>query len=396
VLRAVAAINVLSSRSYVLRLRSRSTSLGTINGTLELQSLRADEALTHPGSLLALDGRIVAPYDLEQRDTEIGEHVALASQPGILNAAAQPFKLDYSKIAAVHVINGMGVTLGDSIIGLTALNAIRHAHPQVRFVVYRPELSPPYVEQIYALAAGKVAEIRRLPWPLADIPSDETRIDMGNHLFWPGFMSLPMIDFFLGALGVPPESVPSANKANRWLQMLELPHLPEAWRDQPYVLFCPTASTPIRSIPQPVRATLVSRLIERFGLPVLGFGPVDHPHYVDVADISTSTAHFLAWIRHARYVLTSDTAAVHIAAGFDVPTTAFFTTIAPELRVRDYPYCQPVTLDLPELRNVPASDREQDVARLNAAYEAAVSGELPFALQRTASIEGAATESSQP
>ena len=347
-----------------------------------MQSLRADEALTHPGSLLAPDGRIIAPYDLEQRDAEIGAHVALASQPGILNAAAQPFELDYSKIAVAHVINGVGVTLGDSIIGLTALAAIRHAHLQTRFVVYRPELSPPYVEQIYALAAGELLETRPLPWPLATIPPGDTRIDLGNHLFWPGFMSLPMIDFFLGALGVLPEHVPSANKANRWLQTLELPQLPETWRDQPYALFCPTASTPIRSIPQPVRAALVSRLFERFGLPVLGFGPVDHPHYFDIAATSTSTAHFLAWIKYARYVLTSDTAAVHIAAGFDVPTTAFFTTIEPELRVRDYPHCQPVTLNLPELRNVQASDREQDVARLNAAYETLVSGELPFALQR--------------
>ena len=369
--------------------------LDTTNGTLELQSLRADEALTHAGSLLAPDGRIIAPYDLEQRDAEIGEHDALASQPGILNAAAHPFQLDYSKIAVVHVINGMGVTLGDSIIGLTAVAAIRHAHPQVRFVVYRPELSPPYVEQLYALAADKVAGTRPLPWPLRDVSSDETRIDMGNHLFWPGFMSLPMIDFFLGALGVPPESVPSADKANRWLQMLELPRLPDAWRDRPYVLFCPTASTPIRSVPQPVRATLVGRLFERFGLPVLGFGPVDYPHYVDVAATSTSTAHFLAWIRHARYVLTSDTAAVHIAAGFDVPTTAFFTTIAPELRVRDYPHCQPVTLNLPDLRNVQASDREQDMVRLNTAYETVVRGELPFSLQRTASIEGSAKDSVQ-
>ena len=364
--------------------------LDTTNGTLELQSLRADEALTHAGSLLAPDGRIIAPYDLEQRDAEIGEHDALASQPGILNAAAHPFVLDYSTIAVAHVINGMGVTLGDSIIGLTALAAIQHAHPQVRFVIYRPELSPPYVEQLYALAAGKLAPTRSLPWPLADIPANETRIDMGNHLFWPGFMSLPMIDFFLAALGVLPESVPSAHKANRWLQTLELPRLPEPWREQPYVLFCPTASTPIRSIPQPVRRALVSRLFERFGLPVLGFGAVDHPHYVDVAATSTGTAHFLAWIRHARYVLTSDTAAVHIAAGFDVPTTAFFTTIAPELRVRDYPHCLPVTLNLPELRNVQASDREQDVARLNAAYETVVSGELPFAAGGAASLEGTA------
>jgi hypothetical protein len=351
---------------------------------LQLRQLRADDALTHPGSLLAPDGRIIAPYDLEQRDAEIGEHLALASQPGILNAAAQPFELDYSQAAVVHVINGMGVTLGDSIIGLTALDAIRQAHPQVRFVVYRPELAPSYVEQLYALAEGSVATTRALPWPLEAIARNEVRIDIGNHLFWPGFMSLPMIDFFLGALGTPPASVPSAHKTNRWLQNLPLPALPDAWRDRAYVLFCPTASTPVRSIPQPVHSALVSRLFERFGLPVLGFGAVDHPHYVDVSALSANTAHFLTWVRHARYMLTSDTAAVHIAAGFDVPTTAFFTTIAPELRVRDYPLCQPVALELPGLRNVQASERAQDMARVDAAYRLAVRGELPFAPPRTA------------
>jgi hypothetical protein len=63
--------------------------------------------------------------------------------------------------------------------------------------------------------------------------------------------------------------------------------------------------------------------------------------------------------------------------------------------VRDYPHCQPVTLNLPDLRNVQASDREQDMVRLNTAYETVVRGELPFSLQRTASIEGSAKDSVQ-
>ena len=348
------------------------------HGTIQLQSLRADEALAYPGSLLDSDGRVVAPYDLEQRDAEIGAYLALASQPGILNAAARPFELDYASLRVVHLINGMGVTLGDSIIGLTAIAALKETYPQVQFVMYRPELAPAYVEAIYALASDDLIEIRKLPWPLADIPLDETRIDIGNHLFWPHFMSMPMIDFFLTALGVDPSKVSADRKVNRWLQTLHLPLLPEVWRDCPYVLFCPTASTPVRSIPPSIRGTLVDRLFERFGLPVLGFGAVDHPHYVDVSAHSTITAHFLAWVKHARYVLTSDTAAVHIAAGFDVPATAFFTTVAPDLRVRDYALCQPVTLALPELRNVQASDRKQDLARVNAAYEQALAGELPW------------------
>ncbi|WP_259294840.1 glycosyltransferase family 9 protein [Paraburkholderia sp. DHOC27] len=342
-------------------------------------SLSADAALTHPGSLLDPHGRIIAPYDLEQRDAPIGEHFALAAQPGILSAALRPFRLDYASVRTVHVINGMGVTLGDSIIGLTAIAALKAAHPHLHFVVYRPTLAPAYVEALYALASERFIEIRRLPWPLNDIPRDEARIDIGNHLFWPDFMTAPMIDFFLASLGVDTATIADALKANRWLQSLLLPQLPEAWRDRPYVLFCPDASTPVRSIPPAVRGALVTRLYERFGLPVLGFGALDHPHYEDVTALSGNTAEFLAWVKHARYVLTSDTAAVHIAAGFDVPTTAFFTTVAPELRVRDYPLCRPLALALPALRNIQASDRAQDVARVSAAYEEAILGELPWA-----------------
>jgi hypothetical protein len=356
--------------------------ISSTNGTIKLQSLRADEALAHAGSLLDADGRIVAPYDLEQGDAEIDEHLPLANQPGILNAAARPFELDYSRLHTVHVINGMGVTLGDSIIGLTAIAALKVSHPQVRFVVYRPHLAPAYVEALYALASDQYIETRSLPWPLADVPLDEARIDIGNHLFWPDFISRPMIDFFLAALGVEPTSVAATSKANRWLQGLplpHLPHLPQAWQDRPYALFCPRASTPVRSIPPAIRRDLVDRLYDRFGLQVLGFGALDHPRYMDITAFSTSTGHFLAWVKQARYMVTSDTAAVHIAAGFDVPTTAFFTTVAPELRVRDYSRCQPVALALPELRNVQASDREQDLARVSAAYEQALAGDVPWA-----------------
>jgi hypothetical protein len=340
--------------------------------------LHPDDALTHRGSLLSPDGRIIAPYDLEQEERHMDGCAALASHAGILNAAVRPFELAYAKVSTVHVINGMGVTLGDSIIGLTALHAIKRAHPQVRFVLYRPARAPRYVEDLYALADGFIADCRSLPWSLAQLPDDETRIDVGNHLFWPGFASLPMIDFFLSALGTDPACVPGRDKANRWLAALHLPPLPSEWRDRPYLLFCPTSSTPVRSVPGSMHAALVERLIERFDLPVLGFGPVDHPGYVDVRAHSPDTAHFLAWIRHAQYVVASDTAAVHIAAGFDVPTTAFFTTIAPALRVRDYPVCEPIALDVPALRDIQASSRAPDLAVIEAAFRRCWSGFAGF------------------
>lgn len=341
--------------------------------------LTKDEVLYHQGSLLTPEGQIVASYDIEQQNTFSSDYYSLAGQKGILNAAMAPFQIDYREVAQVHIINGMGVTLGDSIIGLTAVEALRTFNPQLRSLIYRPGRSPHYVDTLYHLAAGVVAEMRWLPWPLARLPRRELRIDAGNQLFWPAFTALPMIDFFLQALGIDPAAVPQEAKTNRWLQQLCLPKLPAHEQYPQYVLFCPMASTPLRSIPASMHIRLVDWLWETFRCPVLGFGVVNHPHYTNIQALSPDTGSFLAWVRQARYVLTADTAAVHIAAGYDVPTTAFFTSIAPQLRVRDYAYCRPVWLDIPAISNVQASARPQDLALVGQAYNDVDLAALPIA-----------------
>jgi ADP-heptose:LPS heptosyltransferase len=180
-----------------------------------------------------------------------------------------------------------------------------------------------------------------------------------------------MIDFFIDAMGIEADDVPSTDKRNHWLQKLALPQPegPEGLKGD-YILLCPAASTPVRSIPESVRSDLVEALWQRFGLPIVGFGDIDHMLYTDVTSRAPDTADFLAWIKHAAYLVTPDTAAVHIAAGFDIPTTAFFTTIAPDLRVRDYPRCKPVFLPVPELEGIQASNRASDVERIERAYRA--------------------------
>jgi hypothetical protein len=323
-------------------------------------------ALTNAGSLLSSSGEIVASYDLEVTDTPALEYRDLSQATNICNAARRVFSPDYANQSRVHVINGMGVTLGDSIIGLTALSAIANLHPSLQFVIYRPAHAPRYVKQLYELAAPLFGTMVDLPIRLDTIPERELKIDMGNHLFWPNFSTSPMIDFFLDALGVRPADIPSEHKRNHWLKRLALPL--HEWHDTHYVLMCPDASTPVRSIPPSVRPEIVERLWKRFGLPVVGFGAVNHLHYKDVTVLSSDTGYFLSWIKHARYVVTSDTAALHIAAGFDIPTTAFFSTVPSALRARDYERCTSIELDVPELEGLHASHRLTDLKAIDRAY----------------------------
>src|SRR5580700_2736403 len=95
--------------------------------------LAAASALTNPGSLLSPHGEIVAPYDLEVSDSAAEGYRALGLSNGICNAAMAAFNPDYATQTCVHVINGMGVTLGDSVIGLTALTAIKARFPHISF-----------------------------------------------------------------------------------------------------------------------------------------------------------------------------------------------------------------------------------------------------------------------
>ncbi|WP_431224565.1 hypothetical protein ACQ86O_06450 [Serratia sp. L9] len=158
--------------------------------------LTTDDVLYHRGSLLTHDGLMMASWDLEQQDGFSGKYFSLAGHRGILNAAATPFNVDYRSESVVHIINGMGVTLGDSIIGLTAIEALRELNPSLRCVLYRPGRAPGYVDKLYHLAAGVIAEMRWLPQKAESIPEQELCIDVGNQLFWPAFATLPMIDFF--------------------------------------------------------------------------------------------------------------------------------------------------------------------------------------------------------
>jgi hypothetical protein len=326
-------------------------------------------ALSSPGSLLSPHAHVVASYDLEVTGKRAHGYRPLSTVSWIRNANAAPFTIDYRQQTHLHLINGMGVTLGDSIIGLSALDAIRRLHPSLSVTIYRPAHAPDYVKQLYALAAPRFGGMIDLPVPLDSIPATELAIDVGNHLFWSGFATLPMIDFFLFALGMAPHTVPARYKANEWLTTLTLPAPGGAWRARGYTLLCPEASTPVRSIPAAVRVSIVDEMWRTFGLPVLGFGALEHDHYTDIAALSPDTASFLSWIAHARHVVTSDTAAVHVAAGFGVPSTAYFTTIAPALRVRDYPYCEAFALDVPELDEMHASGREADLRRVERAYQ---------------------------
>ena len=181
-----------------------------------------------------------------------------------------------------------------------------------------------------------------------------------------------MVDFFAAGIGLVPASIPPAAKANRWLARLPLPPINALWHGRPYVLLCAEASTPLRSLPSTLTTAMVEAVWRRYRLQVLGFRPVDRPAFVDVSAFSPRLDDYIAWVRSASVVVSTDNFAVHPAAGFDVPTLAVFTGIEPALRVRDHPLCHAVDIGPSCTLFLHADDAPASMQALLAAWTEAI------------------------
>jgi hypothetical protein len=236
------------------------------------------------------------------------------------------------------ILNGFGRTLGDSIIGLQALFTAQKLgvigpHP----TLFRLPGLPPLIEQTYRLA--EFATVEALPWdeatphqPFAPASAFARVIDIRDFAFDPEFRGRAMIDYFLAKLGADPDAVPSGQRRNLWLRGRVQPHRPVPGG---HILICPQTASPLRTMPDAVHDHIHAWLERETGLPVLTQARLPR---------ATTMADLCGLIAGARLVVSADTAMVHLADAFDVPTLAFFTTHRPAWRVRDYAHCRAVHL----------------------------------------------------
>jgi hypothetical protein len=270
----------------------------------------------------------------------------------------------------VAILNGFGITIGDSIIGLQALRVAQElgAIPG-RPLLFRGPSVRPMVEAVYALAAD-FAETR--PFPPGLVPERTLPppwqpdhfaklVDIRDFAFDPGFRGVAMTDYFLSHLGVVPERIDGARKRNSWLGSrirtvvpLELPH--------DYVLVCPRTSIGLRDMPELIHDAILDWLLANSDAAVVtqARGPSYMVGRVVSVPSLVSFAEMCGLVAGARLVVSTDTAMVHLADAFMIPCLAFFTTHDPQWRVRDYPLCTPV--HLPPVGVPPALEFPRDAA----------------------------------
>jgi hypothetical protein len=261
------------------------------------------------------------------------------------------------------ILNGFGISLGDGIIGLQAL-AIAKAHGALagRVVLARHEpKAKPLVPQLYQRAAD-LAEV--VPIEQADLGGRV--IDIRDFALDPGFACISMVDFFLGRLGMDAALVPSIEKRNGWLAR-RLGKLPDLGLPPGYVLLCPKASIALRDMPEEPHTALLR------GLQARGLGPVlTQGEALDdavPAPFCETIEALASLVAGARAVVSTDTAILHIADAYSVPCLALMTTHRPEWRVRDYPHCMALHL---QIKGVPESAEfvrgEEDLKAVRAAW----------------------------
>lgn len=252
------------------------------------------------------------------------------------------------------ILNGFGISLGDSIIGLQALSAAMQlgAITEKPLLIRKPGLRR-MVDKLYPVAAdfADIASLVENMQPAALLGQGFTKVvDIRDFAFDPGFRGVAMIDFFLDRLGLDPASVPPALKRNSWLAPRISPTPPVFGSG--YALVCPASSMSMRDMPHDAHARVLAWLLARgWQVATQGRPPEALQDQVIHLPACATMAELCGQVAHAACVIATDTAMVHLADAFSVPTLAFFTTHRPEWRMRDYANCTAIHLQpegLPE------------------------------------------------
>ncbi|HHH3584244.1 TPA: hypothetical protein ACPZD3_004754, partial [Enterobacter hormaechei subsp. xiangfangensis] len=95
----------------------------------------------------------------------------------------------------------------------------------------------------------------------------------------------------------------------------------------------------------------------------------DHPNFFNISNISSDTLSFAGIIKHACFLYTCDSSALHLGAGFNIPTRCIFTTVKPELRSLYYTKCESIYIGNNHTAGVHCSEDDYMLEVLNKEFE---------------------------
>jgi len=258
---------------------------------------------------------------------------------------------EHGKTLKVAVINGMGNGIGDSIVGLRALEIFykrtRANYSKVSIAVLQ-RINPP-LRHLYQRSKA-VHQALDMPRTLAELLVYDYFVSLEAFTLSREFNSMPMIDYFLAKLGLDPTTVAACEKRGASANLEHCIKNPDKslekilrlnkQKGRKLLLVHPLASDAIRSVPHELISGLVDFLIVKTDFIVVSAVDLNYMHeqFLDVSPSSKNIDDFVYIVANMDAVITVDTSTYHIADCFDVPAVVLFNTIDPRYRISYYPY----------------------------------------------------------
>lgn len=254
----------------------------------------------------------------------------------------------------IGIVNAMSNAVGDHLIGMRAFeiwhNKICEMLPGTKVTIALFQLNPHRLADITKLWANQINSLYMLPNNTGRLMEQNAFIDLGTLLLREGFDTEHMIDFFLKALSIDPNSVPPEEKRMKYVvsedTMARVTKMMRAIRTKgrPILLFHHKSTAPIREIEDCKARQIIRDIINNSDYFVISACGLEYQNsrFLDVSSHSMTLDDFAGIISQVDGIVTVDTCTYHFADAFSIPTVALFSSIDPELRSKYYPYVKSI------------------------------------------------------
>ncbi len=270
-----------------------------------------------------------------------------------------------------------GVAFGDTLVLLTALDCLHRrissAWQRIEYAVFFRLMSR--VEPLFDRLPFDV-KLHQLPVSLSELMTCDAVIDLDGMVDAPEFHELPMIDYLLKRMSVPPGSVPAELKRIRFPiaspdapgQGLILP--PANGRHR--VFLNPLAATPVRCVPARHIPSILTAMHDLgWTVHTIGNANSDSPPIFDLSGKMPAFTDYVSVLAQMDVIVTVDSAALYVADLLNLPALAMFATVPPQLRIPYYPTVKGLLLGPADhrLRRVHESHDPADIQEIESLWD---------------------------
>jgi len=246
------------------------------------------------------------------------------------------------------ILNGMGRSFGDNVAGLGVLQHL-HRYLSSRFSEVQIDLLQRNAgpQSVLYSRYPIVNQTVQLPVSVTQFFSYDAYIDLSDLLSLPGFNELPLYDFYLGALSMQKEI---RRKKDKRTELSVLPAATAENRQEiisraggsnrsKIVLLHPSASTPLRTIPEDIFVPLMQQVLDQTKVIFVCCVAVglEHPRIVDMSDRSGDINAFIDIIASCDAVITVGTVVYHVSGNLNIPTLLIPTVEADVNSAKNFP-----------------------------------------------------------